>query len=305
MEILKYNEWKDEQQTLQLITQILGKYKLACNYQAPQWEHLTLTITSEGYTTGLMYYGEKYFSISINLLDDQIEVRVNDEMTTFPLKDGKTIQDYYEQITGTVKQYDIQAELNKVPQEMNTTTPFDEDTEHHHYDHDKEVKALRLMQYANRALERFVNPLRARIEGPGLFWGTFDISAIVVYNEMYETFKPYQVIEYGCFDERFVEFGFWFGDDNFEGPSFFVLPYPFVDSDFEYEGKLPEGAYFDQQLTEFVYELKQGDLAELDVIDETFKRGFDIFSKHQGWEGTDHYTIPLRMPKNALSDDEA
>lgn len=304
MEILKYQDWKEEHQTLHLIAQILGKYKLACAYQAPQWEHIVLNITPEGFTTGLLYYGEKYFSISVNVLDDQIEVRVNEDMTTFPLQDGKTIQDYYKQITGTVKEFDIEVEINPEPQEMADKTPFDEDTKHHHYDHDKAVKAVKLLQYANRALERFVHPLRARVEGPGLFWGTFDVSTLVVYNEMYETFKPRQVIEYGCFDERFVEFGFWFGDDNFEGPAFFVLPYPFVDADFTYEGSLPEGAYFSQQLTEFVYELKRGDLDELDTIDETLKRGFEIFTKHQGWEGTSHYTIPLKMPKNNVSDHE-
>lgn len=36
MEILKFNDWKDEQLTLHLITQILGKYKVECAYQEPQ-----------------------------------------------------------------------------------------------------------------------------------------------------------------------------------------------------------------------------------------------------------------------------
>ncbi|MCP6640573.1 hypothetical protein NL504_29065, partial [Klebsiella pneumoniae] len=63
-------------------------------------------------------------------------------------------------------------------------------------------------------------------------------------------------------------------------------------------------AYFSKQLTEFVYELQRGDLDELDTIDETFKRGFEIFTEHQGWEDTSHYTIPLNMPKNNVSDHE-
>lgn len=300
MEIMKYETWKDEQMTLHLIAQILGKYKLACQYQAPQWEHVTLTITTEGLTTGVIYEGEKYFSITMNFLDDQIEIHVNDEVTTFPLQDGKTVQDYFEQITGTIKQYDINVDINPAPQEMENKIPLNEDTTHHHYDHDKAVKALKLMQYGDRAIKRFIHPLRTRTEGPGFFWGTFDIGALVVVNEMDETFKPRQVIEYGCFDEKFIEFGFWFGDDNIELPTFYILPYPFVSKDFEYEGSLPKGARFDKTLTEFVYSLQQGDLAELDVIDETFKRGLEIFSKTLGFKDTKHYTIPLNMPKNLL-----
>ncbi|PTK38426.1 hypothetical protein BUZ61_18705, partial [Staphylococcus nepalensis] len=69
MEILKYQDWKEEHQTLHLIAQILGKYKLACAYQAPQWEHVVLNITPAAFTTGMLYFGVKYFSINLNVLD--------------------------------------------------------------------------------------------------------------------------------------------------------------------------------------------------------------------------------------------
>ena len=32
-------EWKKEKETLHLISQILGKYKVATAYQEPQWAH--------------------------------------------------------------------------------------------------------------------------------------------------------------------------------------------------------------------------------------------------------------------------
>ncbi len=44
-------EWENEKETLHLLSQILGKYKLECSYQEPQWEHVILDITVEGFTT--------------------------------------------------------------------------------------------------------------------------------------------------------------------------------------------------------------------------------------------------------------
>ena len=107
MEILKFDDWKDEQLTLHLISQILGKYKVECAYQEPQLEHVTLDITSEGFTTGLLYVDDNHFSIDVNILDDLIEVRVNNEKTAFTLENGKTIQDYYKQIEDTLNNYGI------------------------------------------------------------------------------------------------------------------------------------------------------------------------------------------------------
>ncbi|MFC6117965.1 DUF5996 family protein [Macrococcoides bohemicum] len=62
---------------------------------------------------------------------------------------------------------------------------------------------------------------------PGLFWGTFDFTCILLYNEHIPFPDPAKVIERAAFDESMIEFGFWFGDDKFVGPTFFVLPYPF------------------------------------------------------------------------------
>lgn len=305
MEILKYQDWKDEQLTLHLITQILGKYKIACAYQRPQWEHVTLDITTEGLTTGILYVDDKHFSIDINLLDDLIEVRVNHEKTSFTLEDGKTVQDYFKQIKGTLDDYDIKVQLNPAPQEMENKIPLDEDTTHHHYNHDVAVKALELMQYAERSLKRFIHPLRARTAGPAFFWGTFDISAIIVNNKFHEEFKPAQVIEYGAFDEEMIEFGFWFGGGDFAGPTYFVLPYPFVNKDFTFNESLPEGARFDQTLTEFVYELQRGDLRELDTIKAVFESGYAIFGEHLNWPNLDHSEVPMHMPPNLHTNKDA
>ena len=45
---------------------------------------MTLDITTEGLTTGILYVDDKHFSIDINLLDDLIEVRVNHEKQLLP-----------------------------------------------------------------------------------------------------------------------------------------------------------------------------------------------------------------------------
>lgn len=298
--MLKIAEWQNEKDTLHRLAQILGKHKLASAFQEPQWAHVTLTVTPRGFTTGMLYYKQYTYSLSVDLVRHLIIIETAQHIEEIPLKDGTSVQDYYHAIQDTLNQFDIPVTINTTPQEVEDQTPFDQDTKHHHYQPTISQKALELMTFATRALEHFVAPFRARKVKPGLFWGTFDISAIINYNTLHEMFKPSQTIEYAAFDEHFIEFGFWFGDAQFEGPTFFVLPYPFVDSDFTFNQPLVEDAYFDTQLTELIYELKDMTPQAVKTLNTFFNQGFHIFKDHLSWQNCHYYEIPLKMKDNQI-----
>ncbi|ARJ50907.1 DUF5996 family protein [Staphylococcus lutrae] len=298
--MLKLADWKNEKETLHRLSQILGKHKLASAFQEPQWRHVVLDITTTGFSTGLLFYQSSTYSISINLVDHFILVETQTASEKIPLKDGITIQSYYQQIQQALFRNGIEVTINERPQEVTDTTLFSKDTHHCHYNEETSRSVLQLMAFATRALQYFIAPYRARKMNPGLFWGTFDISCLIHYNAFHEMFEPTQIIEYAAFDEHFIEFGFWFGDDRFEGPTFFILPYPFVDQSFTFEQPLIEGAYFDSQLTELIYEMKSMNSETLNALSAFFNQGFEIFKSHLSWENCEHYHVPLKMNTNQI-----
>ncbi len=298
--VLKLADWKEEKETLHRLAQILGKHKLTSAFQEPQWAHVVLDITPSGFSTGILFYGAHTYNIQVDLVQHRIIVETDQGRDSIPLENGTSIQQYYEGIHQLLQKFEIDVKINQTPQEVEDQTPFNQDTHHCHYNPEKSKQALNLMKFATRALSFFVAPFRARKVKPGLFWGTFDISTIINYNAIHETFKPSQVIEYAAFDEHFIEFGFWFGDDRFEGPTFFILPYPFVDANFKFDQPLIEDAYFDKTLTELIYELPEASQETLKLLNQFFNQGFHIFKDYLSWENCQYYEIPLKMQNNQI-----
>lgn len=296
--MLLMNEWKLEKETMHALAQMLGKYKLASAYQEPQWAHVVLDITVHGFSTGLLTFESHDYQLSVNLVKHQLEIIADDEEYMIPLADGTTIKSYFEQARDYLKSKGVTPEINTLPQEVSDPILFEEDTQHHHYDEQKAKQALSLMKTAYRAESKFVNPLRTRKVKAGLFWGTFDVSCILVYNDHEPFPDDTKVIERGAFDEPMIEFGFWFGDDKFEGPTYFVLAYPFAERKFECPSNFPEGSRYDESMAEFIFELKdvQGDVEEQLV--QFFEAAYYEFKDYLKWQGCDHYHLPLKMREN-------
>ena len=293
-------EWENEKETLHLLSQILGKYKLECSYQEPQWEHVILDITVEGFTTGMLHYKDKDFYITVNLIDHVIEIRVDRNKESIELKNGLSIQYYYSEIKKVLEKHGLDMQINTTPQEFPDTTPFEKDSHHHHYDSEISGKVLDLMKFAYHAEAQFISSLRTRRVKPGLFWGTFDISSIIVYNSHQPFEDDSKIIERAAFDEEMIEFGFWFGDDNFKGPTFFVLPYPFADKKFECNDKFPEGSYFDENLGEFIIEVSNYNNDTIQDIVKFFYESYSIFKDDLEWKNCEHFHLPLKMKGNNL-----
>ncbi|WP_303965863.1 DUF5996 family protein [Sporosarcina ureae] len=295
-----YKTHKNEIITLQLISQILGKVKLEYAAQEPQWAHVVLDITPRGFTTGLLRYNAHHFEIEVDLIKNEIISKTEKDDAVIKLEDGKTIRDYYQEIVRTADDLGIPLSIHTTPQEMETTTPFEDDVEHHHYKEDVAKQILKWFQFAWDAEQQFLAPIRQRKIYPGLFWGTFDVTGIIVYNE----FEPFpddsRIIERAAFDEHMIEFGFWLGDDKFEHPTFFTLPYPFVEGvELKTDDSFPEGSYFSPDMAEYLYEIKsdvdQADPAEvIRFLEASCRKSFEYLE----WENTHHCFVELKMEQN-------
>ncbi|MFD1929520.1 DUF5996 family protein [Sporosarcina siberiensis] len=295
-----YKKNKKEIITLQLISQILGKVKVEYAAQEPQWAHVILDITPRGFSTGLLKYNDSHFEIEVDLIKSIIVIKTEENDTDIKLTDGKSISEYYQEIMNTAAAVGLALSIHTKPQEMETKTPFEDDIVHYHYKEDVARQILKWFQFAWDAEQQFIAPFRQRKVYPGLFWGTFDVSCIVIYNE----FEPFpddsKVIERAAFDEHMIEFGFWLGDDDFEHPTFFTLPYPFVEGvELETDDSFPPESYFSSKMAEYIYEMKDSiDQAEsgevIRFMEASCRKSFEYLK----WQNTEHSFVELKMEKN-------
>lgn len=295
-----YKNNKNQILTLQLISQILGKIKLEYAAQEPQWAHVILEITTRGFSTGLLKFNDLHFDIEVNLMDNIISIRTEHEEKKINLENEKTISTYYHEILKSAESLGLYFNISTKPQEMEVIIPFDEDTTHHHYNHDLAKEIHKWFQFAWDAQQQFIAPFRQRKVYPGLFWGTFDVACILVYNELESFPDDSKVIERAAFDEQMIEFGFWLGDENFDYPTFFTLPYPFVDGvELEIDETFPKDSYFSPKMAEYLYEFKDGISQEamdkaIQFMEASCVKSFEYLK----WKNTDHYFEDLKMKKN-------
>lgn len=253
-----YKKYQDEITTMQLLSQILGKMKLNYAAQEPQWAHVILDITTRGFSTGLLKVNHQPFEMEINLLKGFISMETRENIAYVDLVDGKSISEYYAEIIKKAESLGIPINIQTIPQEMSIKTPFEEDQEHHYYNQDFAMEMLKWFQLAWDVEQQFIAPIRQRKVYPGLFWGTFDVACILLYNQFESFVDDEKVISRAAFDEQMVEFGFWLGDDNFDYPTFFTLPYLFVeDKKLPIDESFPKGSYFSPKMAEYLLEIKE------------------------------------------------
>src|SRR5699024_3096828 len=158
----------NEKDTLHLLSQILGKYKLEANYQEPQWSHVTLNINVQGFSTGMLNYKTHTFSLEVNLLQHQTEIVVDQHINDINLENRTPIPSDYKQIETTLKPLGTNLKIHTLPPAVTHPSPFEKDNTHHHYEPNIAEKSLDLMKAASHAEANFMNRLRVRKSNPGL-----------------------------------------------------------------------------------------------------------------------------------------
>lgn len=298
LDIIKHSEWADTKFTLHLISQILGKIKLETAQQEPQWAHVTLAVTPEGFSTGLLFHGDAAFQIDLDIINSRIRINVDGDSQSVPLETSKSIKAYFDEIFKALNNRGITLVINPKPQEMAYKNRLNEDTAPLTFNQADAIRGLKLFHYALREQLKFIGPMRCRKVKPALFWGTFDVSLLILHG-IPEPFPMDKVIEKAAFDEHMLEYGFWLGDDNVDKPTFFVLPYPFLYKELDTASLKPVEAYYDPAKSEFFLDLETA-TSTADpsrTIQKFFQTTFDILIQELEWQGCADYFTPLDMPK--------
>ena len=169
-------EWVDTRDTLQLMTQVVGKVRMENTPLMSHWWNVVLYVSARGLTTGLIPHGGRAFSIDFDFFDHQLVVSTtNGDRRSIPLKPGP-IADFYRDVMAALGELGLSTEIWTMPVEIPDAIPFDTDQQHVAYDGDQAHRFWLALVQMNRVFEEFRSRYIGKVSPVHFFWGALDLA---------------------------------------------------------------------------------------------------------------------------------
>ena len=248
---LPYEAWKDSLDTLHMITQIVGKVRLAVTPFEPQWQNVPLHLTARGLTSTPMALGDQIFQIDIDLIGHEVLVlTTRGELRRITLT-ARPVADFYRDFIATLRSIGIDVGLSARPSEVSDPIPFAEDTRHSAYDPAWVRRFFDLLARIDIVFREFRAPFRGKTSLVNFFWGTFDLALTRYSGRSAQPPANSGVIMRKGADAEVICVGFWPGNAKVPAPNFFGYAWPAPEG-IEKETLRPESAHWDPAIREFL-----------------------------------------------------
>ena len=169
-------QWVDTRDALQLMTQVVGKVRLANTPLMNHWWNVVLYVSARGLTTGLIPYADKGFSIDFDFIDHHLIVSTTGgDRRTVALRPGP-IADFYREVMGVLDELGLATEIWPMPVEIEGAIPFDTDKSHVAYDGDQVHRFWLALVQMNRVFEVFRSRFVGKVSPVHFFWGALDLA---------------------------------------------------------------------------------------------------------------------------------
>jgi Family of unknown function (DUF5996) len=223
---LPYEEWAPTKKTLHLVTQMMGKVRLALAPPQPSWLHTCLYLDARGFTTGAIPLDGSVLQVGLDVYDLVIWVRIGDGRTvTIPLSPDRSIAKIWSDLLRTLADLGIQADLWDKPQEMDDTTPLGSLTAVATIVPEHAQRFFRILGSIDAVFEEFRSSFFGR-SGVQFWWGGFDFCVILFTGRKVDPPDHRGYILRYDLDAEQMNAGFWVGDDAHPNPTFFAYLIP-------------------------------------------------------------------------------
>jgi hypothetical protein len=247
--------WKETYETLHMLTQIVGKIRLATTPMENHWWNSTLYVTPTGLTTSVMYHNEIPFKLDFDFNNHFLSIeQAFGNIKKIPLE-SRPIADYYRETMSTLESMGISLTIWSTPVEVENGIPFEKDYTHSTYDGETANKFWRILTQSSRLFTEFRSSFLGKVSPVHFFWGAFDL-AVTRFSGRTAPAHPgvpncprHVMVE--AYSHEVSSCGLWPGGGQFEGPMFYSYSYPeppgFKDAHVE-----PQGSYYDKNMGEFI-----------------------------------------------------
>ena len=289
---LSYGEAKETYETLHLWTQVVGKIKLGkLPWTNHSW-HVALAVTPTGLTTSGLMHEDKHFQIDFDLVQHKLKVITDSRLTRMFDLQGLSVAGFYENIVRALNELNIEFEINMLPNEVVTAIPFNKDQVHATY-HPKHATALhKALLNIQSVLTRFRSEFHGKCSPVHFFWGSFDL-AVSRFSGREAPMHPGGIpnlpdrVVREAYSHEVSSCGFWPGNESVPFAAFYSYIYP-EPAGFKNARVLPEEAYYNEDLGEFILPYKEVQSAEdpsaklLEFLRSTYEAAADLAEWDRG-----------------------
>jgi hypothetical protein len=228
---LEYRSWRETAQTLQLWTQIVGKFRLKLTPWLNHGWQVPLYVTARGLGTSPIPVGTELVEIEFDFLAHRLVARSSrGDDGSFALA-PQTVAAFYRHTIDLLGGLGVAVKINEMPNEVPNPIRFSQDRSHKSYDAAAAHRFWRALVQADRVFKLFRSGFLGKASPVHFFWGSFDL-AVTRFSGRRAPLHPGGVpglpdaVTREAYSHEVSSAGFWPGNDAYPRPAFYSYAYP-------------------------------------------------------------------------------
>lgn len=287
---LPYEGWKETLATLHMWLQIVGKIRVTlAPWVNHQW-HVTLHVTSRGFTSRPLPCEGGTFQIDLDLLDHHLLISKSDGREGRVMLKPRTVADFYHTLMGELKQMGVVVTIHGSPNEVPDPVPFQENERNGDYDREYVERFFRAVSSSARVFEDFRGGFIGKCSPVHFFWGAMDL-AVTRFSGRRAPEHPGGIpnlpdwVTREAYSHEVSSAGFWPGGETTPYPLFYSYAYPSPEG-YPDAAVGPSAAKWDPDLAEFVlpYEDVRGASSPEDDLMEFLTSTYEVAASLGKWD---------------------
>ncbi len=244
--------WRDTCDTLHLLTQIVGKVKLALCPFVNHWWHVALHVSSRGLTSGPVPWRNGAFTMTFDFLRQRLLVEASDGRTEALALRPCAVAEFYRDFMAALGRLGIEVAIRPMPVEMpGNHVPLDRDAAHGAYDPGAAFTFWRTLLVADRALREFRSSFVGKCSPVHFFWGSFDLAVTRFSGRRAPARPEFDSIKREAYSHEVSSAGFWPGGGAVPDAAFYSYTAP-EPPGFREARVRPDRAFYSRDVNEFV-----------------------------------------------------
>jgi len=257
--VLDWPAWRETALHLQLMTQIVGKVRLALTPWLNHGWHVPLYVTPSGMGTSPIPSPAGPFEIDFDFRAHELRIVSAAGRRTLPLAAG-SIASFYAAVVHALAELGVEAKIATLPNEMPNPVRFPGDDAPRPYDRTSVEAFHTALVSVDSVFKQFRTGFLGKASPVHFFWGSFDL-AVTRFSGRAAPPHPGGVpglpddVTREAYSHEVSSAGFWPGSDAYPQAAFYSYAYPGPDG-FAGAAVSPDAARFDAGLGEFVLDYK-------------------------------------------------
>jgi hypothetical protein len=248
---LPLDSWKDTCATLHMWTQMVGKVRLALAPLVNHWWNVPLYVTPRGLTTSRIPYGDRAFELRFDFLQHQLVLETSDGLVKKLALAPRSVAEFYEEFRVMLRAAGIEVKIWRMPVEIPTPIPFDQDRVHASYDREFVERFWRILLSVDAVFNQFRSGFIGKSSPVHFFWGSFDLAVSRFSGRRAPERAGADAMTREAYSHEVSSVGFWPGSAGISDATFYSYTVP-EPPGFREAQVGPKAATFNAQLGEFV-----------------------------------------------------